>query len=157
MTVRWTYGDNPLTSPADEVRFLVGDTNSTDPLLSDGEVAYVLSKAGNSTALAALYAAEALWLKFSYMVDQSVGAVSISFSQRMGNLEKVLANLRMRVALLEGVPYGGGISKADVANNNTNGDRVQPRFYRGILAPTGTVEDYGGGETFVDPLLGGQA
>jgi hypothetical protein len=153
--MKWTYGDNPLTSPADELRFLIGDTNPTDPLLSDGEVAYALSRGGADPAYGALLAGEALLLRFSAMVDESVGSVSISFSQRLGNLEKMLSILRMRLALTESMPYGGGLSKVDVANISSNPDRVPPRFTRDRLAAPGIIEgDYDETGTGIDPLLG---
>ena len=37
-----TYSGDPLNSPTDEVRFLIGDTNTSDFYLSDAEINYCL-------------------------------------------------------------------------------------------------------------------
>ncbi len=37
-----TYSGNPLSSPTDEVRFLVGDTDTDNFYLSDAEINYLL-------------------------------------------------------------------------------------------------------------------
>ena len=40
----WTYSGNPGASNLDEVRFLIQDTDSTDPLLSNEEINYLLAE-----------------------------------------------------------------------------------------------------------------
>ena len=40
----WTYSGDPASSPRDEVRFLIGDTDASAPLLSDAEVDYALAQ-----------------------------------------------------------------------------------------------------------------
>lgn len=156
MTVQWTYRGDPANHIEDEVRFLLGDTSAADPLLSDAEVAYLLQVAGNDATLAAVYGAEGLLMRLAHTaIDESVGSVSISFSQRISNLKDVIPILRARLSTSVGIPYGGGISRADVAAIASNPDRVPPNFYRGVLSPPGAnTGDPWQGET-MDPLLGG--
>lgn len=139
----WTYDDSPATSPRDEVRLLVGDTNRDDPQLSDGEIAYFLGRASNVAELAALLAMETLYLKYARLCDESVGPVSVSWSQRMANMAKAMDVLRTRLANILAIPWAGGIYRADVIQNSQNSALVQPRFRRDVLGTPGVVDgDY---------------
>lgn len=40
----WSYSGNPATTPKDLYRFKIGDTISTDPVLTDEEITYVLTE-----------------------------------------------------------------------------------------------------------------
>ena len=77
----WTYSGNPSSSDRDAVRFLVGDTTSTDPLISDEEIAYLLVLY-TEPPNAAVGAARAIAAKFSRESDQArtVGDLSLSES-----------------------------------------------------------------------------
>lgn len=78
----WTYVD-PNTSDRDKIRFLIGDTDSSDPLLSDEEIAFTLSEAGGSVYQAGHDSCYAIAAKFSRMAtSKSVGDLSISYSDR---------------------------------------------------------------------------
>ena len=63
----WTYGGDPSANSRDYVRFLVGDTDTTDQQVSDEEIAAILAVQTNSTlaaaricdAIAATYARQA--------------------------------------------------------------------------------------------------
>ena len=39
----WSYSGDPSTSELDEYRFLIGDTNPSEPLLQNEEITYVLN------------------------------------------------------------------------------------------------------------------
>lgn len=78
----WTYVD-PNNNARDKVRFLIGDTDTTDQLVSDEEIAYLLSETGNSVYLAAHDACYAISSKFARMAtSKSVGDLSLSFANR---------------------------------------------------------------------------
>ena len=125
----WTYGGNPASSPADALRLLIGDTNPNDPMLTDAEVAYFLQVTGNDPLAAAVFGVEALVARFTYAVDQSVGSVSISFSQRLANLRGLLDSLRYRVAVGGSLRVlAGGISAVEQEANESNVDIRQPAF-----------------------------
>lgn len=40
----WSYSGDPSTGDKDEYRFLIGDTDESDQLLSDEEIEYTLAK-----------------------------------------------------------------------------------------------------------------
>lgn len=79
----WTYSGNPASSEKDAVRFLIGDTDTSDQLLSDAEINYVIVESGGSRYQAAHDAAYAIAGKFSRMAQsKSVGDLSISYADR---------------------------------------------------------------------------
>jgi hypothetical protein len=77
----WTYSGNPAANDRDAVRFLVADTDSTDPLITDEEIAYLVALYSEAP-LAAVGAARAIAAKFSRESDQArnVGDLSLSES-----------------------------------------------------------------------------
>jgi hypothetical protein len=79
----WTYSADPTSSAKDAVRFLIGDTDETNPLIQDEEIYFNLSevnqniyRAGSNTCynLAARFTGEA------QSTSKSVGGLSISKS-----------------------------------------------------------------------------
>lgn len=44
----WTYSGNPQNSLLDECRFLVGDTNQSEPIMQDEEIQYIISEFGDN-------------------------------------------------------------------------------------------------------------
>ena len=81
----WTYTD-PNTSDRDKIRFLIGDTDSTDPLLSDEEIAFTLTEAGGSVYQAGHDSCYAIAAKFSRMKVDENGFKTLSMQgQRIRN------------------------------------------------------------------------
>ena len=124
----WSYSFNPDESAKDEVRFIIGDTNSNDPLLQDEEILYLLKKYNNYPLNASLRACEMVISKFARMADQTVGSVSQSYSQKAKGYRDLMNDLRLRIGLEGAKPYAGGISKSDKKTNMANDDRVKPDF-----------------------------
>lgn len=54
-----------ITEDRDKVRLTIGDTDATDPLLQDDEVAYFLELQDNDVKLASASAAEAIAAKYA--------------------------------------------------------------------------------------------
>lgn len=77
----WTYSGDPAANQRDAVRFLVADTDSTDPLITDEEIAYLLD-IYTEAPHAAVGAARAIAAKFSREADQArqVGDLHLSES-----------------------------------------------------------------------------
>ena len=125
---QWSYSGNPNESAKDQIRFLVGDTDESDPLLLDGEINYLLSQYPQPQGVfnAAIRACETIMAKFSRMVDESVGGVKISFSQRMKAMNLTKTMLIQRIATETIKPYCGGISISDMQQVAQNADRPCP-------------------------------
>jgi hypothetical protein len=130
----WTYSGNPGSSPKDQVRFLIGDTDSKDQLLLDGEITWLLSQANNSPYGAAIRGCEQIMAKFSRMADETVGRVSISFSQKAKGYATLIGQLRQRQAIDDCMPYAGGLSVTDKEARAADRDATQPAFTREITS-----------------------
>ena len=79
----FTYSGDPSTSARNYVRFLLNDTDSTDALFSDEEIAYVLTEWSGDAYDAARELAEILIARFARLADstsKSVGDISVSES-----------------------------------------------------------------------------
>jgi hypothetical protein len=81
--VTWTYTGDPNVSDRDKVRFLIGDTDTTDQLLSDEEIAWALDNTDDSIYQAAHDLCVSLAAKFARLAtSKSVGDLSLSYSDR---------------------------------------------------------------------------
>jgi len=129
----WSYTGDPTSSAKDETRFLIGDTDSTDQLLQDGEIAYLLAKYNNAPLSAAIRACETIMAKFARMADETVGRVRIAFNQKYKAYAEMKTELRARIAIEGTIPYAGGISRTDVETVEKDEDRVKPEFSKHML------------------------
>ena len=95
----WTYDGDPTQDRTAEVRFLVGDTDQTDPLVQDEEIEFVLTQyvpvEGSPAWLAAAHVADGIAAKFARKADRSLGSLSISASQQRDHYRELAADLRM--------------------------------------------------------------
>ncbi len=128
----WSYSGNPASSPLDEVRFLIGDTNPDSQQLSDEEINYNItivsgpSPPATGNFLAAAYSAGMIAATYARSVDKSVGDLSISYGNRYKQFQTLSNSLKQR-ATFAGVPvYVGGISIADKETNKNDADLIQP-------------------------------
>lgn len=76
-----TYTGDPAGRPIDAVRLELGKTVSLQ-YLTDSEISYNLTRAGNNILLAASYSAETIAGIFADKVDKSMGGSSVSMSQK---------------------------------------------------------------------------
>lgn len=136
----WTYSGDPATSDRDSVRFLVGDTDTTDQLVKDEEIDWVLSLQAVLN-FAASAVAETIAAGFARLADTKNRSLSVAASQRMAHYKKLAENLRAGGA--GSLPWGdgstaivaemfvGGLSIADKDAFFDDADAVQPSFHRG--------------------------
>ena len=78
----FTYSGNPSSTQRDSIRFLLNDTDATDVLLTDEEIAYLIAQ-WSDTYESARAGAEIIASKFSRDADnisKTVGDLSISKS-----------------------------------------------------------------------------
>ena len=134
----WTYTPD-FTAQRDRVRFLVGDTNTADQLVSDEEIQYMGTIEGSDFSVAA-GCCEAIAGVLGRKVDMTEGKLSIKLSQRSKGYMDRAARLRARAAL-EAVPFSGGASVADKIAANADSDRIPPAFWRGQLDNPEAVQE----------------
>lgn len=126
-----TYTD-PSNSDNDAVRFLVGDTDVTDAALTDAEIAFSLTQAGDDIYLAAAISARSLAAKYASYVDTKFEDVSSDYSNLRDNYFALATRLEAQSKKYGsrglGLPTAGGLTYSDIEANDLNDNRVQPKF-----------------------------
>lgn len=127
----WSFDDSSLSSSKkDQVRLLVGDTNTDDQLLSDEAIEFYLDDNGSNVDLASAIACEAIAASFARDVDTKNSRLSVAASKRMEHYSALAKQLRKRASELAS-PFFGGQSRQGKVDLETDSDAIQPRFYRG--------------------------
>lgn len=99
----FTYTGDPSVSDRDKVRFLIGDTDSTDALVSDEEIEWSLGEAG-SIYQAAHDLCTVIASKFARLAtSKSVGDLSLSYADRAETYHR-LADRMLHLAERRDVP-----------------------------------------------------
>lgn len=135
----WTYSGDPSANARDAIRFLIGDTDTNDQLLSDEEIAWVNTEAsGSSTALTDLYdaayrACHAVAAKLARQADKQIGDLSVKMSQRASSYREQAQELKALSMRSSGVPipYAGGITFSDKEIDQDNPDLFAGWFASG--------------------------
>ncbi len=122
-----------ITDSTEKVRLLIGDTDSSDQLLSDDQIDFFLTERGDNYVLAAADAAEAVAAKFSSAYDFTTDEQSFKRSQVAAQFLALAAKLRLRasnsasvVALTKVDGFSDDIAADDVGVTSVNPRR---RFY----------------------------
>ena len=109
---------SPDDSQKDEVRFLIGDTDSANPMLQDEEIEYLISKwyrIHGTVEYVASVAAETVAAKFAREANYSADGVSVSLAQLGQQFRDLAASLRsqQKNLLVGGLPDVGGITPGE--------------------------------------------
>ena len=112
----WSYSGNPADSDKDAVRFCIGDTDESECLFSDEEIQYLLTTSG-SVSSASIRALDKLCAKYLRCADETVGQVSVKWSQRFQNCKMVRDTMAKDPALQCPMPFSGGMS--DCSNDKS--------------------------------------
>jgi hypothetical protein len=92
----FTYSGDPGSSWMDAIRFRIGDTDASDPMISDDELKFLYNSEG--TVLKAAYeAALSIAAKFSRKVPKTVGNLSISYQDRVQYYTDMAASIKLLV------------------------------------------------------------
>lgn len=137
MPPAFTYNymlDAPPTA-LDQVRSLIGDTDSTAVLLYDSEVQDYLTGNNGSVYQAAINCCTAIAAKYSRRADVKADDISKMNSQIAKAYRNLSSELQVQLALQGTSPKAGGISKGDKNSVILNPDRVEPSFTRTTGAP----------------------
>lgn len=130
---QFSYSGNPAANDKDHVRWLIGDVDKDDPLVTDHEILAALTDEGDNVRRAAASCFEFLASYFAREADRQDGDVRLSLSQRSATMQMRAKDLRAladTTSTLIATPYVGGISKADKELDRENTDRVAPFFTR---------------------------
>lgn len=135
----WTYSGNPSSSATDAIRFLIGDTDTNDQLLSNEEIQWVNTQAsGSATSTATLYDSAyrcCMYVasKLAREADKQIGDLRVSMSQKAESYRKQAAILQAQSKEYNFVPipYAGGLSISDKEIDDDNSDSFRPWFQSG--------------------------
>lgn len=123
----WTYD---LSNTNGQVRFLIGDTLSTDPVSNtDEEITFCLATNNSDIYKSASFACRAWAAKLNQAlsVDQGSQGWKLDRQGQVGRLLKRAIELDSQAASFSGVtPFAGGISVSDKQSRESDTDRVRP-------------------------------
>lgn len=122
----WTYSGNPSNSTLDAVRFIIGDTDTNDQLLSNEEINYYVAEHGSVLRIAS-ESARAIAAKFARYMSRSIGGLSADFSAKYRQYLELADNLLAKEELQPVSPYGSGWSISQKETIDSDDDR-QPTF-----------------------------
>lgn len=114
------------------VRFLVGDTDSTDVQISDDEILFALAQNGDNIYAAGAFCCRALAAKYARRVDTELdGALSASYSDMHKHYIAMSENLDAEYRKSSGLGIkAGGMTISSIDNVRSDDDRVSPSFRR---------------------------
>lgn len=132
----WTYEGTPGTTTAatrrDAVRFLTGDTDTTDRQVTDEEIAFALLQTADDIYNAGAVICRGLAGKYARLVDTSIESVSSAYSQRVTHYTDLAARLikegKRFGSVGLGVPVAGGMSISGMEAVEDDADRVPSAF-----------------------------
>jgi len=128
----WSYSGNPADSTRDAVRFLIGDTDTTDQLISNEEINYFVTEFGNARRSAS-EAARSIAAKFARLMNRSIGGLSADFSAKYRQYLELADNLLSKEEMSPVALYISGYSRSEKEAVELDTDR-EPTFSRkGIM------------------------
>lgn len=127
------FGDESgLSERINSVRFLIGDTDSSDYAITNDNISFALAQAGGDVYIAGVICCRALAAKYATLVDTDFESVSSDYSQLQTNYYALATKLEAQSKKYGtrglGVPAAGGLTYSDIRANDLNDDRVQPKF-----------------------------
>lgn len=122
----WTYSGNPSASAKDSVRFLCGDTDNRDQMLSDEEIEFLVAR-HSSVDHAAAWACRQM-ASSPCLVDKSVDGLRISASQRAKALVALATRLENSPTGTGWGVFGGGTLISDRRDRAAEDDYPLPAF-----------------------------
>ncbi|MGH2360444.1 MAG: hypothetical protein ACRDGM_07870 [bacterium] len=136
----WTY-EADFALSRDVIRFTIQDTDGSNPLFTDEEVAYALGAAAGNTSAASVFLVNRLLARYAALSDTEDGELAVKAGQLYDHYKSLLATLTNPFesgASGSVKPYAGGISIADVRTRRADTDRVPSLFDRSFppLAPS---------------------
>lgn len=123
----WTYDPTTLgTTTAEErrnsVRFLVGDTDTSDQQTQDEEIAFALSQTGDNVYHAGAFIAEAIAAKFARLVTSEVDrTLRVRYSDMQAQYRALAQDLREQGRRFGGLTISAGginVNEMEIARDN---------------------------------------
>ena len=146
----FNYSHAPdVSDPVSMVRFLVGDVDSNNPILTDSEI-LAITNIQPVITYAAAAAADIIAARYAVQIDTTIGRTKVSLSQRFEHFKSLADRLRESAGDLPGGDgtgqptvgmFVGGISISEEKALADDADRIQPSFSIGMNDNPGTYPD----------------
>lgn len=127
----WTYSGDPSDSTRDAVRFLIGDTDTTDQLISNEEIDYMLTEHG-TVSRAASESARSIAAKFARLMNRSIGGLSADFSQKYQHYMELAESLISNDEAYPVSPFISGFKRDEKESRENDTDRETTFGRKGI-------------------------
>lgn len=128
----WSYSGNPSSSTGDAVRFLVGDTDTTDQLISNEEIAFFVAEFNNARRSAS-EAARAIAAKYARLMSRSIGGLSADFSAKYRQYLELADNLLSKEEMKPVALFISGYTKSQKEIVELDDDRESTFSRKGIM------------------------
>lgn len=139
----WTYSGNPASSQLDAIRFVIGDTDTTDQLLSNEEITYMITTYGDSRH-AASESCRAIAAKFARLMNRSIGGLSADFSAKYRQYLELAESIEAGEELRPVSPFISGFTRSAKDAEELLDDRESTFSRKGIHdnPRANAVDDY---------------
>lgn len=106
----WTYSGDPSSSPKDNVRYIIGDTDPAYAYLTDKEIEFTLQENNGVIHQTALICVRRIIAIVAKEVDYKIGPEQVKASARLENFKGLLDQLQLEIDSAENVkvPSPGG-------------------------------------------------
>ena len=128
----WTYTPD-FSGNRDKIRLMIGDTDTTDQLLTDEVITYAVTQQSD-LHMAAARCCDYIVASLARKVNVSTGGISVDVDARMEQysaLAAILREQRDEEALLGGTIKVGGTTTADIEALDEDESLQQPQFKQG--------------------------
>lgn len=95
----WTYSGDPSASEVDALRFKLQDTNPSEPLFTDQELAYLVDTYKDNSDALEYHAFRAAATKFAYAIKRSLGPQSEDPSTRLAYFNERAAAAKKKLTI----------------------------------------------------------
>jgi len=127
----WSYSGDPNSSKRDAVRFVIGDTDTNDQLISDEEVDYLVTLHGTLNRSAS-EAARAIAAKFARNMSRSIGGLSADFAAKYRQYMELADKLATSEEAFPVSPFVSGWSRSEKAAREADTDRESTFSRKGV-------------------------
>lgn len=128
----WTYSGDPASSTRDAVRFLIGDTDTNDQLISNEEINYFVTEFNNARRSAS-EAARAIAAKYARLMNRSIGGLSADFSAKYRQYLELADSLLSKEEMKPVGLFISGYSKSAKESVELDTDRESTFSRKGIM------------------------
>jgi hypothetical protein len=128
----WSYSGDPASSTRDTIRFMIGDTDTSDQLLNNAEIDYYITLHGTNSRIAS-ESARAVAAKFARNMSRAVGGLQADFAAKYRQYMELADNLLKKEESEPTSPFLSGWNRVDKDDRFDNPDREPINGRKGVM------------------------